>query len=65
MERVQDWKEFLRQPEDETARETLRLHERTGRPLGSARFIAKLERIAGRILRRRKPGPKKKVKSKR
>ena len=44
--------------EDKATREALRRHERTGRPLGSEKFIAKLERIAGRLLRRQKPGPK-------
>ena len=48
--------------EDEGEQEALRLHERTGRPLGDARFLAKLERLAGRVLRPRKPGPKKKAK---
>lgn len=41
-------------------REALRLRERTGRLLGDARFVRKLEALAGRILRPRKPGPKKK-----
>ena len=34
----------------------------TGRPLGSDKFIAKVERIAGRLLRKQKPGPKKREK---
>ena len=59
LERVDDWKEFVRRPEDDATRETLRQHERTGRPVGSEKFIARLERIAGRLLRRQKPGPKK------
>ncbi len=58
LERVEDWKEFLRLPEDDATWESLREHERTGRPLGDERFIAKLERLAGRLLRRQKPGPK-------
>ena len=58
LKRAEDWKEFLRLPEDETTWESLREHERTGRPLGDERFIAKLERLAGRLLRRQKPGPK-------
>ena len=58
LDRVEDWKEFLRLPEDEATMERLREHERTGRPLGSERFIAKLERLAGRLLHRQKPGPK-------
>ena len=36
----------------------LRAHERTGRPLGDEKFLAKLEIDLGRILRRQKPGPK-------
>ena len=59
LKRIDDWREFLRRPEDEAEQEALRLHERTGRPLGNARFLAKLERLAGRVLRPRKPGPKK------
>jgi putative transposase len=56
--RVGDWKEFLRTPEEAAMQERLRQHERTGRPLGSDRFVARLERIAGRTLRKLKPGPK-------
>ena len=62
LDRVDDWREFLRAAEDEGEQEALRLRERTGRPLGDARFLAKLERLAGRVLRPRKPGPKKKAK---
>ena len=40
--------------------ERLRLHERTGRPLGDEVFIEHLENIVGRILRRQKPGRRKK-----
>ena len=36
-----------------------RAHERTGRPLGEEAFLASLEQDLGRILRRQKPGPKK------
>ena len=59
LERVEDWKEFIRLPDEPAAQEALRLHERTGRPLGSEKFIVKLERLAGRLLRRQKLGPKK------
>jgi putative transposase len=38
--------------------ETLRRHERSGRPLGSDNFMAKMENLTGRVLRRQKPGPK-------
>ena len=36
----------------------LRVHERTGRPLGDEAFLALLEQKLRRILRRQKPGPK-------
>ena len=39
--------------------ELLRKHERTGRPRGNNAFLAKLEKISSRSLRKRKPGPKK------
>jgi hypothetical protein len=39
--------------------EELRKHEQTGRPLGSERFVKKLERTLDRILHKQKPGRKK------
>ncbi len=42
-------------PADEAAVEA---HERTGRPWGSAEFVATLERRTGRQLARQKPGRK-------
>ncbi len=38
----------------------IRKHERTGRPLGRAVFIERLESLLGRSLKRGKPGPKRK-----
>jgi len=57
-ERMPDWRAYLalETPEETLAR--LRLHERTMRPLGAPAFIAKLERLLGRPLARRRPGPK-------
>jgi putative transposase len=40
--------------------EKVRAHERTGRPLGDEVFMERLEEMVGRILRRQKPGRKKK-----
>ena len=57
LKRVGDWKDFVRIRENEAERERLRQHERTGRPLGSNKFIARVER-AGRRLSKQKPGPK-------
>ena len=42
----------------ETDRKAIRAHERTARPLGDEAFQRKLEKQLGRVLRRRKPGPK-------
>jgi hypothetical protein len=42
----------------------LRRHERTGRPLGSAAFLQRLEAKLGRILRKKPPGRKPKAKKK-
>jgi len=33
-------------------------HERTGRPLGNERFVELAERLLGRDLKKKKPGPK-------
>ena len=56
---VSDWGEFLRLSSSDEL-ELLRLHERTGRPLGSIGFVEKMEQSLGRVLRPLKPGPKKK-----
>ncbi len=51
-----DWKKFLSHPVEPLCVEKLQLHERTGRPLGSERFLAKLEKRLDRVLRPRRPG---------
>jgi len=43
-------------PEDQL--QQMRNHGRTGRPLGNATFLERLEGVVGRVLRRRKPGRK-------
>jgi len=57
LERAGDWKAFLRGGIEEAALEAIRGGERTGRPLGSAEFVADLEARTGRTLARKKPGP--------
>jgi len=42
----------------------LRGHERTGRPLGDDDFLVRLEKNLGRVLRRQKPGRKRKQRQK-
>jgi putative transposase len=55
---VPRWSQHLSaDPEDEVVRQ-LRRSESTGRPAGSERFVKRLERIVGRVLRRQKPGPR-------
>jgi putative transposase len=57
-EMVGDWREFLNKGIGVNDVELLRLHERTGRPIGSDDFITRLESELARVLHRRKPGPK-------
>lgn len=52
------WGSFLANPVPEHELAAMRRHERTGRPLGGERFLARLEDILGRRLRPGKPGPK-------
>lgn len=56
---IPDWRELLASDLSEEEYETLRRHERTGRPLGSGDFIEKVEEQTDRVFRRQKPGPKK------
>ncbi len=58
-EMIGDWSAFLSQSIAAREMEGIRRHEQTGRPLGSERFVAKLEKVLGRTLKRMKPGPKK------
>jgi putative transposase len=53
-----DWAAFLDGGLSESDRQAIRASERTGRPLGSAAFTARLEKRLSRTLARRKPGPK-------
>ena len=57
----EDWKVFLMKTVDKDTVEIFRKHERTGKPIGDNDFIEKLEKITGRHLKPRKPGPKPKA----
>ena len=48
IERFPDWRGYLSDDVEAAALKTLRRHGRSGRPLGSARFVAKLETELGR-----------------
>ena len=58
LERVPDWAGLLGRGLGEDEHEAIRSGERTGRPLGAAAFVTRLEKRLGRPLARRKPGPK-------
>ncbi|MDB5430520.1 MAG: transposase, Tnp, partial [Caulobacter sp.] len=58
LDRVEDWAGFLSAGLDEADHRAIQAGERTGRPLGSADFVAGLEQRLGRALARGKPGPK-------
>ncbi|MCE5278451.1 MAG: hypothetical protein ABFD92_03555 [Planctomycetaceae bacterium] len=46
-----NWRESLARPQDKPTLRQMRTWTHRGRPLGSDRFIAKLERLVGRRLR--------------
>jgi putative transposase len=56
--RTEDWLGFLAEGLDDPALQAMRRVEHTGRPLGDADFIARLEAATGRQLAPRKRGPK-------
>jgi len=64
LRRVADWGDFLRGGLSEAEHEAIRAGERTGRPLGNQRFVARLEKRLDRPLARQKPGPKPKTRKK-
>jgi putative transposase len=59
------WKDALAKPLTSAELKSIAASENTGRPFGSATFIASVEDKLGRTLARQRPGPKPKAKSKR
>ena len=60
-EQVGDWRAFLAEQDTPEETEQLRLHTRTGRPLGGVMFLNLLETVLNRAVRPRKAGrPRKK-----
>jgi putative transposase len=57
LQRSSNWAEILASGE-QAIFDDIRQHERTGRPLGSDRFVGKVSSIVGRDLQKKKPGPK-------
>jgi putative transposase len=58
--KIDDWREFFKEGVDSVLAEKLRTHEHTGRPLGSEKFVLRLEKILHRKLMPKKPGRPKK-----
>jgi len=58
LEMVGDWRGFVARPVEQEQAELLRVHSRTGRPLGAWQFVKRLEAQIGRLLSRQRPGPK-------
>jgi putative transposase len=56
-----DWPAFLGEGLSAPEHAAIQASERTGRPLGAPRFIARLEKRLDRTLARGKPGPKPKA----
>ena len=56
-ERIHDWSRYLMCEEDSETLDAIRLHARTGRPLGSDEFVDRLEQVTGLGLKKGKPGP--------
>lgn len=54
---VPDWRGFLEGPSEDDL-ETLRRHERTGRPAGDDAWVERIGRSLGRDLAKKKRGPK-------
>lgn len=62
LERVADWRAYLAASTKRDDTELIRKHNRTGRPLGTAEFIHKIENLTGESLAPKRPGPKPKNK---
>ncbi len=58
LDRVPDWNAYLSSNSQQDTAESIRRHNRTGRPLGSAEFIQTLEQQTGKTLAPGRPGPK-------
>ncbi len=58
LDRFPDWADVLRTGTSDAESRSIESHARTGRPLGGAAFIERLERITWRVLGPRKRGPK-------
>ena len=55
---IPDWASYLRKKTSESETKLFRSHAQNGLPLGGNEFVDNLERMLGRKLRKKKPGPR-------
>ena len=58
LDRIADWEAYLSSSTRSDRAESIRRHNRTGRPLGNTEFIKILEKQTGKTLTPKRPGPK-------
>ena len=58
LDRTNDWSCFLGEQEDLSKIEDIRLHSRSGRPIGNDGFIDAIEALTRRRIHSKKPGPR-------
>ena len=56
---IRDWSSYLQEESTEQESRLFQQHVHTGRPLGDDTYMHLLEKITGKSLERKKPGPKK------
>jgi len=59
---IPDWADYLSSDRDEEHSNSLMKQTEIGRPLGDDNFLKEIESLAGKLLRKKKPGPKRAIK---
>ena len=62
LDRIADWRRYLSDGASDEELHSIRRCSTTGRPGGQGSFVEQLEALTGRELRKRKPGPKPRIK---
>jgi len=58
LERISNWQKYLDESVSQDDLNRLRSHSNTGRPSGDDQWIEGVEQLTGRMLKKKKPGPK-------
>ncbi len=58
LSRISDWETYLAARESRARLDIIRMHARTGRPVGDDVFVKRMEYLTGRRLQKQKPGRK-------